>query len=223
MNNCAAFVCQDCEPNFASTGYIEKLPSMRSTLNEHGNEKLPNIEDLTTTSLSVQHDSTLQHEPYLFQQLTIDERHLYFRRTPLGAVQINIKEASIQLGKDLKKLNSLRKEKGYGKATAEGFAQLGISRLYEITEYCEKLLWMFTEKNILKDNPQRKERCISLLEELHPKNVENNKELMKLVNSTRPMATIDQKVETNSIITKKHGKLSKNVSQSLADFEDAHV
>lgn len=88
----------------------------------------------------------------------------------------------------------MRKEKGYGKATAEGFAQLGISRLYQITEYYEKLLWMFTEKNILKDNPQRKERCISLLEELHPKNVENNKELIKLVNSTRPKAIIDQKV-----------------------------
>jgi hypothetical protein len=205
MNNCAAFVCQDCEPKFASTGYIE---------NEPGNEKLPNIEDLTTTSLSDQHDSTLQREPYSFQQLTIDERPLYFRRTSLGAVQINIKEASIQLGKDLKKLNSLRKEKGYGKATAEGFAQLGISRLYQITEYHEKLLWMFTEKNILKDNPQRKERCISLLEELHPKNVENNNELIKLVNSTRPKATIDQKVETNSIITKKHSKFAEEIISS---------
>ena len=195
--------CQDYVSKSASASYIDELSSLLtsnagSTLNEHENEKLTNIEDVTTTSLSDQLDFTLQIEtkmsPSLFQQWAIKERPLYYRRTPLRTVQIHIKEANKQLGKDLKKLNFLRKEKGYGKATAEGFAQLGISRLYQIAEHHEFLLWLFTEENILKNNPQRKERCISLLEYLQPRNIESNKDLIELVNSTRPKAITDQKV-----------------------------
>jgi hypothetical protein len=148
----------------------------------------------TTISKKEDSESDLKYWHDVLKPMSGGGRPLYFRRTPIRTAQIDIKEASKQLGKDLKKLNSLRKEKGYGKATAEEFAHLGISRLYEIAEHYEELWWMFSEKNILIDNPQRKERCISLLEELHPINIESNKDLIKLVNSTRPKAIIDQKV-----------------------------
>lgn len=85
--------------------------------------------------------------------------------------------------KELKRV--LQKEKGYGKATAEAFASLNIRRLYQIVERHDELFLKFTRINILENNPQRKERCLSCLEDLHSSNIEMNVNLIELINKTQ--------------------------------------
>jgi hypothetical protein len=99
---------------------------------------------------------------------------------------IDIEEATRVLTEDLKRLNKvLSKQKEYGKATAETFVHLDIRRLYQIVEHNEELMLRFVTENILAANPQRKERCISCLEDLCSEKIENNEELMELINNTR--------------------------------------
>jgi len=49
----------------------------------------------------------------------------------------------------------------------------------------DELFLKFTRTNILENNPQRKERCLSCLEDLHSSNIEMNISLIELINKTQ--------------------------------------